>query len=159
MKVAVYPGSFDPPTYGHLDVIERAAALFDQLVVAVLHNPDKRPLFSVEQRKQFLSEATAKYPNVSVDSFEGLLVEYVKMKAATGIVRGLREISDFETEMRMANMNRAMYEQAVTVFVPTSHQYAFVSSSLVKDIARHGGDVSSFVPPSVRLALSSQSPK
>ncbi|MCF8564405.1 pantetheine-phosphate adenylyltransferase [Alicyclobacillus tolerans] len=152
-KIAVYPGSFDPITNGHMDILKRAAALFDQVIVAVLHNPNKNPLFSVEERMNLISEATKDYDNVAVDSFMGLLVEYVSMKSASAIIRGLREISDFENELRMAHMNRHLNSSCVTVFIPTNNAYSYLSSSLVKEVASHGRDVTEFVPSAVAKAM------
>lgn len=153
MKIAVYPGSFDPITNGHLDVLQRAAELFDQVIVGVLQNPDKKPLFSVDERIQMIREATVDYPHVVVDSFMGLLVDYMKLRGAVAIVRGLREITDFENELRMAHMNRQLYEQAVTVFIPTNTSYSYLNSSLVKELAMHGADISRFVPHRVEQTL------
>jgi pantetheine-phosphate adenylyltransferase len=153
MKIAVYPGSFDPLTNGHLDIIERVAGLFDEVVVAVLHNPDKNPLFTVDERMQLIQLATSAYPNVKVDSFMGLLVDYVDVKGASAIIRGLREISDFENELRMAHMNRKLNEAAVTLFVPTNYNYSYLSSSLIKQVAAYGGDITEFVPDAVAHAM------
>ncbi|RIV21053.1 pantetheine-phosphate adenylyltransferase [Alicyclobacillaceae bacterium I2511] len=153
MKIAVYPGSFDPITNGHLDVLQRAAELFDQVIVGVLQNPDKKPLFSVDERIHMIREATVNYPRVVVDSFMGLLVDYMKLREAVAIVRGLREISDFENELRMAHMNRQLYVHAVTVFIPTNTSYSYLSSSLVKELAMHGADISHFVPEVIEQAL------
>jgi pantetheine-phosphate adenylyltransferase len=153
VKIAVYPGSFDPITNGHLDVLARAATLCDQLIVAVLHNPDKKPMFTVEQRMEMIAQSVMNFPNVRVDSFMGLLVDYVKLKQASVIVRGLREVSDFENELKMAHMNRHLNADAVTIFIPTSHNYSFLSSSLVKQVASYGGNISAFVPPTVLRAI------
>lgn len=153
MKIAVYPGSFDPITNGHIDILKRASGLFDQLIVAVLQNPNKQPLFTVEERMEMIQSTTRECKNVVVDSFMGLLVEYVKIKNAAAIIRGLREISDFENELRMAHMNRHLHEAAVTLFVPTNNAYSFLSSSLVKEVAAHGGQIADFVPQAVANAL------
>lgn len=153
MRIAVYPGSFDPITIGHMDIIQRVAGLFDQVIVAVLQNPDKQPLFSVEERLQLIAGATTDLGNVVVDSFAGLLVDYVDVKGASAIVRGLREISDFENEMRMAHMNRQLNDSAVTLFVPTNYNYSYISSSLIKQVAAYGQDVTDFVPPTVAAAM------
>ena len=142
------PGSFDPVTNGHVDVIERAAALYDELVVAVLVNPGKAGLFGVEDRIQLLGEAVAGLSNVVIDSFDGLLVDWCKAHDVPVIVKGLRAVGDFEYELQMAQMNREL-AGVETLFVPTAPQVGHLSSSLVKQIARFGGDVSRFVPPAV----------
>ena len=153
MRIAVYPGSFDPITNGHIDILKRATGLFDKVIVAVLHNPNKRPLFTIDERIEQIQEAVADLENVGVDSFMGLLVDYARLKGAQTIIRGLREISDFENELRMAHMNRQLDERAVTVFIPTNNEYSFLSSSLVKEVATYGGDVAEFVPDVVNRAL------
>lgn len=153
MRIAVYPGSFDPITNGHIDILKRASGLFDQLVVAVLQNPNKQPLFTVSERMELIQAVTTDCENVVVDSFVGLLVEYVKLKKATAIIRGLREISDFENELRMAHMNRQLNDTAVTLFIPTNNTYSYLSSSLVKEVAAHGGNIGDFVPDAVAQAL------
>jgi pantetheine-phosphate adenylyltransferase len=146
MKLAVYPGTFDPITYGHLDLIDRAAFLFDRVVVAVANNPAKEPLFTVEERLEMIKRAAGKFDNVEVDHFEGLLVEYAKSLDACAIVRGLRAITDFEYEFQMALMNRKLSNGIVTVFLMPSDKYTYLNSSIVKEVARFGGDVSCFVP-------------
>ena len=148
MRRAVCPGSFDPVTNGHVDVINRAAALYDELVVAVLVNPGKVGLFSVEERMDLLRDAVAGLPNVRVDSFEGLLVDYCRAHGVPVIVKGLRAVGDFEYELQMAQMNREL-AGVETLFVPTAPQVGHLSSSLVKQIAQFGGDVSSLVPKAV----------
>lgn len=153
MKVAVYPGSFDPITLGHLDIAERAAKLFDKLVIAVMVNPHKNPLFTEEERKDLIREAVAHIPNVEVDSFPGLLVKYAESIGAHAIVKGLRAVSDFESELSMASINSKMYAGADTIFIPTNFKYSYISSSLVKEIARHGGNIEEFVPSHVEKAL------
>lgn len=153
MKVAVYPGSFDPITLGHLDIAERAAKLFDRLVIAVMVNPHKNPLFTAEERKQLIQEAVKQIPNIEVDSFPGLLVHYVESIGAQAIVKGLRALSDFESELSMASINSKMYSGADTIFIPTNFKYSYISSSLVKEIARHGGHIEEFVPHHVEKAL------
>jgi pantetheine-phosphate adenylyltransferase len=151
----VCPGSFDPVTNGHVDVITRAAALYDELVVAVLVNPGKAGLFAVEERMGLLREAVVDLPNVTVDSFEGLLVDYCRRHHVPVIVKGLRAVGDFEYELQMAQMNREL-AAVETLFVPTAPQVGHLSSSLVKQIARFGGDVSSLVPKAVNDRLVAQ---
>jgi len=147
MKRAVYPGSFDPVTYGHLDVIRRAAEMFDVLIVAVLNNKVKTPLFSVEERVKILKEATKDIPNVQVDSFSGLLIDYAKANDIHVAVRGLRAITDFEYELQIAQTNRKLSKDELdTVFLTTSLEYAYLSSSSVKEIASFGGDISECLP-------------
>jgi pantetheine-phosphate adenylyltransferase len=148
VRRAVCPGSFDPVTNGHVDVINRAAALYDELVVAVLVNPGKAGLFTVEERMELLRDAVAGHPNVRVDSFQGLLVDYCRAHGIPVIVKGLRAVSDFEYELQMAQMNREL-AGIETLFVPTAPQVGHLSSSLVKQIATFGGDVSSLVPEAV----------
>ena len=145
---ALCPGTFDPVTNGHLDIIERAAALFDRVVVGVVENPQKEPLFALEDRRQMLKEGTARLENVEVDSFSGLLVDYARDKGVAAIVKGIRAISDFDYELQMAQMNRQLSSME-TCFIPTSPSWSYLSSSLVKEIARLGGDVSGLVPPHV----------
>ncbi|MCX7992779.1 MAG: pantetheine-phosphate adenylyltransferase [Fimbriimonadales bacterium] len=150
---AVYPGSFDPPTLGHLDIIQRAAQLFDELIVAIAVNSQKKPLFSLEERVQMLQECCRHLPNVRVASLEGLLVRFAQQVGACAIVRGLRAVSDFEYEFQMATMNRQLAPEVDTCFLMTHQQYAFLSSSIVKEVARLGGDVEPFVPPNVAHKL------
>ena len=149
MRVGVYPGSFDPVTLGHLDIIERGAKIVDKLIVGVLLNGMKNPMFSVEQRIQLLKEATKHLPNVEIRPFQGLLVDFLKQEGATEVIRGLRAVTDFEYELQMAQANRNLYPEMETVFLTTNVQYSFISSTIVKDILRHNGDVSHFVPQSV----------
>lgn len=158
MRQAVCPGSFDPPTYGHLDVIARAAALFDQVTVGVLVNDSKRGLFGLEERLEMLTAATARHPNVAVESFTGLLVDFCAAHGDAAIVKGLRAATDFDYELRMAQMNRTI-AAVETVFVPASPQWSFVSSSLVKEVAALGGDVSTLVPPEVLDRLGRRLPQ
>lgn len=147
MKRAVYPGSFDPVTYGHLDVIRRAAEMFDELIVSVLNNKEKMPLFSVEERVKILAKATADIPNVKVDSFSGLLIDYAREKDIHVAVRGLRAITDFEYELQISQTNRLLSKEKLdTVFLTTSLEYAYLSSSGVREIASFGGDISMCVP-------------
>lgn len=152
-KLAVYPGTFDPITYGHLDIIKRAAALFDEVTVAVTTNPAKTPLFTVAERVAMIRQATAKQPGVSVDDFDGLLMDYAKQKEASVVVRGLRAITDFEFEFQMALVNHKLAEDIVTVFLMPNEKYTYLNSTIVKEVARFSGDVSSFVSPEVRQLL------
>jgi len=153
MRTVIYPGSFDPFTNGHLDVVRRAARIFDQVVVAVARNEAKQPLFSVEERTDLVRQACAGLPNVEADSFDSLLVNYVVRRGACAVVRGLRAVSDFEFEFQLALMNRRLNEQVETLFLTPKDTYTFVSSRIVKEIARLGGDVSPFVPEQVKSAL------
>ena len=153
MRTAIYPGSFDPMTNGHLDVVQRAAKLFDRVIVAVAKNEGKHPLFAQAERMQLVKRAVADLPNVEADSFDGLLVEYVAAKKARAIVRGLRAVSDFEFEFQLALMNRKLDENIETIFMMPKDTYTFLSSRIVKEIARLGGDVTQFVPPNVQIAL------
>lgn len=147
IQKAVYPGTFDPVTLGHLDLIERAARLFDRLVVAVAVNPSKTPLFNLEERLEMLQLATAHLPNVEAQRFEGLLVDFVRRQGSTVLVRGLRAILDFEYELEMTLTNRQLAPDIETIFLMPSLQYTYLRSSLVKNVARLGGDLSAFVPP------------
>ncbi|WP_017379333.1 pantetheine-phosphate adenylyltransferase [Paenisporosarcina sp. TG-14] len=152
-KIAVVPGSFDPITFGHLDIIKRGASVFDEIHVVVLNNSSKKSLFTVEERMALISEVTASLPNVHVDSFSGLLVEYAKNVNAHAIVRGLRAVSDFEYEMQITSMNRVLNEKIETFFIMTNNQYSFLSSSIVKEVAKYGGNISELVPKQVEAAL------
>jgi pantetheine-phosphate adenylyltransferase len=152
-RTAIYPGSFDPLTNGHLDVIQRAAKLFDRVIVAVAENESKHPLFTLAERVALVKLAVAKLPNVQTDSFNSLLVEYVVEQKAQTIVRGLRAVSDFEFEFQLALMNRKLDENIETIFMMPKDTYTFLSSRIVKEIARLGGDVRAFVPPNVQIAL------
>ena len=153
MRIAIYPGSFDPVTNGHVDIVQRAARLFDQVRIAVGVNPSKHALFSVEERVSLLQEVCAPLQGVVVDRFEGLLVEYALSQGASAVVKGLRAISDFEDEFQQAQMNRKLSEEIDTVFVMTSTEYSYLSSSIVKEIVRYGGSVSGLVPEPVERAL------
>lgn len=147
--IAIYPGSFDPITLGHLDIIERGCKLFEQVIVAVLCNPSKQPLFNVEKRIEQISDCTRHLPNVTVDSFMGLTVEYAKIKEAGVLLRGLRVLSDFEKELQMAHTNQTLMDSIETVFLATSNEYSFLSSSVVKEIAKFGGSIDHLVPTNV----------
>lgn len=146
MKKAVYPGSFDPITFGHLDIIERSAKMVDELVIAVLRNSAKNSLFSLEERVNMIRELTKDLPNVKVETFDGLLVDYMSQIDANIIVRGLRAVTDFEYELQIAQMNHVLKDDAETIFLITNLKYSYLSSSLVKEIASYGGDISKFVP-------------
>jgi pantetheine-phosphate adenylyltransferase len=151
--LAIYPGSFDPVTYGHLDLIERGAKLFDKLIVAVLHNLEKDPLFAVSERLEMLREVTRPWPNVEVDVFEGLLVEFARQKRAQVLLRGIRALSDYEYELQMALMNRKLEPKIETVFMMPAEAYSYLSSRLVREIARLGGALKDMVPPTVEERL------
>ncbi|EAC5048006.1 pantetheine-phosphate adenylyltransferase [Listeria monocytogenes] len=145
-KIAVIPGTFDPITNGHLDIIERAAKIFDLLYVSVLNNSSKKPLFTIEERMEMIRQVTAHLPNVQVESASGLTVDYAATRGATAIVRGLRAVSDFEYEMQIASMNRTLNADIETFFVMTNTKYSFLSSSMVKEVAQYQGDISELVP-------------
>ena len=155
MRSAIYPGSFDPLTNGHLSLIQRGLQMFDQVIVAIATNPKKTPTFSVEERKQLIKEALPD-PRVVVDDFQGLLVEYAHKRGVNVILRGLRAVSDFEFEFQMANMNRKLRPEVETVFIMTGEDYFFVSSNLVREVAAFGGNVEGLVPPNVLAALKSK---
>lgn len=146
MKRAIYPGSFDPVTFGHIDMIERSAKIVDELVVAILNNSAKNPLFSVEERVSMLKGITSHVPNVKIQFFDGLLIDYAKKIGATIIIRGLRAVTDFEYELQIAQTNRIVSSEIDTVFLTTSLEYAYLSSTIVKEVASYGGDISHFVP-------------
>ena len=156
MRTVIYPGSFDPLTNGHLDVIQRAAKLFDQVIVAIAKNDSKTPLFDLDERLELVSGAIKNLINVSSDAFDGLLVNYVEKRGGQAIIRGLRAVSDFEFEFQLALMNRKLDERIETIFMMPKDTYTFLSSRIVKEIARLGGDVNSLVPAHVRLALTRQ---
>ncbi len=153
MLRAVYPGSFDPVTYGHLDIIRRTVKIADELIVGILLNKAKMPLFSVEERVKMLEEATREFPNVKIVPFEGLLIDFAKQMDANFVVRGLRAITDFEFEMQMAQTNNKLEPEIETMFLTTSIEYSYLSSSTVREIAAFGGDVSQFVPEVVLRQL------
>ncbi|MDT0003552.1 pantetheine-phosphate adenylyltransferase [Listeria cossartiae subsp. cayugensis] len=152
-KIAVIPGTFDPITNGHLDIIERAAKIFDVLYVSVLNNSSKKPLFTVEERMEMIKQVTAHLPNVQVESASGLTVDYAAKRGATAIVRGLRAVSDFEYEMQIASMNRTLNAEIETFFVMTNTKYSFLSSSMVKEVAQYQGDIRELVPEVVNEAV------
>jgi pantetheine-phosphate adenylyltransferase len=153
LKIAVYPGSFDPVTYGHLDIIDRALKIFDGVTVAVARNSEKNSLFSVQERIQLLSELLADRPQAKVDTFDGLLVDYVRHSGASVIIRGLRAVSDFEYEFQLAQMNRTITREVETLFMMTSVPYSYLSSSIVKEVSSLNGPVDKLVPPLVKAAL------
>ena len=152
-RVAIYPGSFDPLTNGHLSLIQRGLDIFDGLIVAVANNPDKAPLFSFQERMELIHGAVGVDPRVEVDTFDGLLVDYAKRRGVHTVLRGLRAVSDFEYEFQLANMNRKLDPQFDSVFVMTGEDYFYVTSKLVREVSRFGGDVSGLVPPNVQAAL------
>jgi pantetheine-phosphate adenylyltransferase len=152
-RTAIYPGSFDPLTNGHLAIIQRGLKVFDRLIVAVANNPEKKPLFTADERKRLILEATGGDPRIEVDSFDALMVDYAKRKGVHTILRGLRAVSDFEYEFQIANMNRKLLPDFETVFVMTGEDYFFVSARLVREVATFGGDVSGLVPPNVAVEL------
>ncbi|MEK4522717.1 pantetheine-phosphate adenylyltransferase [Psychrobacillus sp. FSL W7-1493] len=152
-KMAVVPGSFDPITYGHLDIITRGSSIFSEVYVVVLNNSSKNPLFSVEERVKLIQEVTAHLPNVKVETFSGLLMDYAQNVGASAIIRGLRAVSDFEYEMQITSMNRVLNDEIETFFIMTKNQYSFLSSSIVKEVAKYGGNIGELVPPQVETAL------
>ncbi len=152
-RTAIYPGTFDPPTNGHLDLIQRGSEIFGQLVVAILRNSEKTPLFSVEERLEMLRQCTSQYKNVRIDSFEGLLVDYARSQKAGAVLRGIRAVSDYEYELQMAWMNRKLDDRLETVFMMPAEQYSYLSSRLVREIMNLGGNVSGLVPPLIEQRL------
>ena len=152
-KIAIVPGSFDPITYGHIDIIKRSAQLFDEVIVAILVNPDKKYLFTLEEREEMINESIKDFNNVKVDSFSGLLVNYAKKVNSTVIVRGLRAVSDFEYEMQLTFMNKALDDNIETFYMMANKQYSFISSSIVKCVSGFGADLSKFVPKHVEEKL------
>ena len=155
MKV-IYPGSFDPVTYGHLDIIERCANKFDTVIIAVLNNIQKESLFSVEERIRLLKETTKKFPNVEIDTFSGLLTDYAKHKGCSTVIRGLRAVSDFEYEMQMALVNKKTYKDMETLFMVSNAEHVYLSSSIVKEVSYYGGEIACFVPKVVEDALANK---
>lgn len=151
--IAIYPGSFDPITLGHLDIIERGCQLFEQVVVVIFRNPNKAPLFTVQQRTEQIRQSTQHLSNLEVDSFDGLTVTYARMRKAKVLLRGLRAVSDFEMELQMAHTNKTLSDDIETVFLATSTEYSFLSSSLVKEVARFGGPIDHLVPQPVALDI------
>ncbi len=156
MRTVIYPGSFDPMTNGHLDLVQRATKLFDRVIVAVARSDSKRPLFSLEERVQLVARAVRQLPHVEVDSFDGLLMDYVERRSAQAVIRGLRAVSDFEFEFQLALMNRKLNERIETIFMMPKDTYTFLSSGMVKEIASLRGDVSAFVPAHIRAALTAR---
>jgi len=157
--IAIYPGSFDPITNGHLDLIQRGSGMFDKLIVSILRNENKEPLFSVEERTEMLREVVAGFPNVEVDSFDGLLVDHAAAHGATVLLRGIRAISDYEYELQMALMNRRLRPGIETIFMMANETYSFISSRLVKEVYGLGGNISGLVPPSVEKRMQRRIPK
>jgi len=149
LRICIYPGSFDPITNGHLDIIERASKLFDKLIVAVTVNPNKNPAFSLEEREELIRECVKDYYNVEVDSFEGLLIDYVNAKGACAVVKGLRVVNDFEYEFQMALLNKTLSPNVETIFLMTNSEYSYISSSMIKEIAKLGADIKDFVPKQI----------
>ena len=154
--IAIYPGSFDPITNGHLDLIQRGSRMFDRLIVAILRNDAKKPLFTVEERKEMLREVLHVYPHVEIDSFDGLLVDYASARQATVLLRGIRAISDYEYELQMALMNRRLRPEIETVFMMANEAYSFISSRLVKEVFSLGGNIAGLVPTSVEARLNTR---
>jgi pantetheine-phosphate adenylyltransferase len=156
---ALYPGTFDPPTNGHVDLIQRGAKLFEHLTVAILKNPVKNPLFTPEERVEMLKEATSALGNVSIATFDGLMVDFARLQGATAVLRGIRAISDYEHEFQMALMNRRLAPEIETVFLQPAGRYSFVSSRMVKEVFSFGGDISGLLPPNVLKRLRARIPK
>jgi pantetheine-phosphate adenylyltransferase len=153
MKKVIYPGTFDPVTYGHIDIVKRAVDLFDEIVVTVAVNPTKQPLFTTDERVQMLNESLQEYKTVTIDSFDGLLVDHAKQVGAIGIIRGLRQISDFEFEFQMALMNRKLSGDITTIFLMPHERYTYLNSTVIRNLSSLHADVSNFVPPNVHEAL------
>ena len=153
MKIAVYPGTFDPVTNGHTDIIKRSLKIFDRVIIAVALNPKKAPMFKISERVEMIKEATQGLSRIEVEPFDGLLVDYVKKKKATAIIRGLRAVSDFEYELQMALMNRKLDQAIETVFLMPSEEYSYLTSTLIKEVASYGGETKGLVPPNVAKLL------
>lgn len=149
MKTAIYPGSFDPVTYGHLDIVKNASEIFDKVIIAVAHNPNKKGFLTIPERVELIKASIKDFSNVEVDSFEGLTIEYAKKHDANILIRGLRAVSDFEFEMQLSQTNSALCEEIKTVFLTTKPEFNFISSSTIKEILQNGGDISKFVPQAV----------
>jgi len=156
MRICIYPGTFDPITNGHIDVMARASRMFDRIILGVAMNPGKGPMFSLEERVALIRPNLAAYPNVEVDTFDGLLVDFARRRGAVALIRGLRVLSDFEFEFQMALMNRHLNSEIETIFVMTKDAYSYTSSRMVKQVANYGGDITPFVPDNVRDALSAR---
>lgn len=152
-RIAIYPGSFDPVTNGHIDIIERGLTFFDKIIIAILHNPTKTFLFPIKERVKLLEKSLTRFSNIEIDTFNGLLVDYAKTRNAKAILRGMRAVSDFEYEFQLALMNRKLNRDIQTVFLMTGLRWIFTSSSIIKEAAEFGGDVGDMVPPSVEAAL------
>jgi pantetheine-phosphate adenylyltransferase len=152
-RIAIYPGSFDPVTYGHIDITKRGLKLFDRIIVAILHNPGKKSLFSIEERLEMLNESMAGIENIEFDTFDGLLVDYAQQRGAHALLRGMRAVSDFEYEFQLALMNRKLNREVETVFLMTGLRWIFTSSSIIKEAAQFGGDIDDMVPPNVSRKL------
>ena len=152
-RLAIYPGTFDPITNGHLDIVQRASHIFDKIVICIAENVLKTPLFTIEERSELAISSVAGEDHISVETFGGLLAEYARMQNATAIIRGLRAVKDFEYEFQMALMNKSLYPEVETIFLMPSERFTFVNSSIVREVARLGGDVTSYVPPNVAAAL------
>ena len=157
-KTAIYPGSFDPVTYGHLDIVERGLKLFDKIIVAILHNPGKKSLFTVEERVEMLEISLEKFSNIEIDTFDGLLIDYTAKRKADAILRGMRAVSDFEYEFQMALMNRRLNREVQTVFLMTGLRWIYTSSSIIKEAAGFGGNINGMVPPVVNKKLKEKFP-
>ncbi|MDA9764042.1 MAG: pantetheine-phosphate adenylyltransferase [Opitutales bacterium] len=159
MRTALYPGTFDPITLGHLDVLNRASLIFDRVIIGVAHNLSKSPTLSLEERTRLIEENLKDLPNIEIQSFDGLVVDFAKQIGAVALIRGLRAVSDFEYELQMAQMNRNLDESIETLFLMPNEAYTFISSTLIKQVAIYGGDISKFVPPNVYEALKEHFPK